>query len=439
MDSVTLATRAADLSPPDDMDAEPTAAPSPALPRPWSRPPLIRLRFQLPLLVFATAILPGLVLRLPGFWAVHALTSASNSFVLACVSSVVPGITSFAQVAPSVGAAYAVGLIGVLLVRLDYSRSFLLLSAASCLVVLAGLWLYYRRRSIATVYLVPGAAAPDSPRLKIEPLVAPTAELHRNALVAADLKADLSPAWQHFILNAALAGIPVHDCRTLAEAATGKVEIEHLSENTLGSVLPSLPYLKVKRLLDFLVALLVLPLALPLMAVVALAIRLDDGGPALFRQRRVGFRGRAFTVLKFRTMNVAPADPRLCPVEAAMTRDRDERVTRVGRILRRHRIDELPQLFNILKGEMSWIGPRPEAVPLARLYDSEIAFYGYRHMVRPGITGWAQVNQGHVVEVADIRDKLHYDFFYIKNFSAWLDGLIAARTVRILLFGKGAR
>jgi lipopolysaccharide/colanic/teichoic acid biosynthesis glycosyltransferase len=122
-----------------------------------------------------------------------------------------------------------------------------------------------------------------------------------------------------------------------------------------------------------------------------------------------------------------------------MTKDDDARITRVGTFLRRHRIDELPQILNILKGEMSWIGPRPEAEPLARFYEKQIPFYGYRHMVRPGITGWAQVNQGHVVEVDDIRDKLSYNFFYIKNFSAWLDALIAARTIRILLFGKGAR
>lgn len=114
-------------------------------------------------------------------------------------------------------------------------------------------------------------------------------------------------------------------------------------------------------------------------------------------------------------------------------------ISRVGRILRRHRIDELPQVLNIIKGEMSWIGPRPEAELLAYFYEMQIPFYGYRYLVRSGITGWAQVNQGHVVEVDQIRDKLNYDFFYIKNFSAWLDVLIAGRTLKIMLLGKGAR
>src|SRR5690606_16733904 len=121
------------------------------------------------------------------------------------------------------------------------------------------------------------------------------------------------------------------------------------------------------------------------------------------------------------------------------TVERDARITGPGRFLRRCRLDELPQILNILRGEMSWIGPRPEAVPLSRLYESGLPFYRYRHIVRPGITGWAQVNQGHVAAVDEVLDKLHYDFFYIKNFSIWLDMLITLRTIRVVLTGKGAR
>ena len=115
------------------------------------------------------------------------------------------------------------------------------------------------------------------------------------------------------------------------------------------------------------------------------------------------------------------------------------RVTSVGRFLRRYRIDELPQILNILRGEMSWIGPRPEAVPLAEWYESQIPFYAYRHIVRPGITGWALVHQGNVAEIEAATGKLHYDFFYIKYFSPWLDVLIVAKTVGILMSGRGAR
>jgi lipopolysaccharide/colanic/teichoic acid biosynthesis glycosyltransferase len=177
-------------------------------------------------------------------------------------------------------------------------------------------------------------------------------------------------------------------------------------------------------------------LAVPMM-VLAVAIRLDSPGPALFRQRRLGLAGKPITVYKFRTMKVHDAgeDER----SAAMTGDRDDRITRLGAFLRRSRIDELPQIINILKGEMSWIGPRPEALVLSNWYVGEIPFYRYRHVVRPGISGWAQVNQGHVADVDQVHEKLQYDFFYIKYFSPWLDLLILFRTIKTMLTGFGSR
>jgi lipopolysaccharide/colanic/teichoic acid biosynthesis glycosyltransferase len=122
-----------------------------------------------------------------------------------------------------------------------------------------------------------------------------------------------------------------------------------------------------------------------------------------------------------------------------ITRENDVRITRIGRWLRRARIDELPQIINILKGEMSWIGPRPEASKLSAWYESEIPFYRYRHVVVPGITGWAQVSQGHVAEIHDVRTKLQYDFYYIRNFSLWLDLLIIAKTIKTMLTGFGSK
>ena len=122
-----------------------------------------------------------------------------------------------------------------------------------------------------------------------------------------------------------------------------------------------------------------------------------------------------------------------------LTVEDDERITRVGKFLRRTRLDEIPQVINILRGEMSFIGPRPEALPLSDWYEQELPFYSYRHIVRPGLTGWAQVNQGHVAELEEVSHKLQYDFYYIKNFSAWLDIVIVLRTIRIVLFGFGWR
>jgi lipopolysaccharide/colanic/teichoic acid biosynthesis glycosyltransferase len=187
------------------------------------------------------------------------------------------------------------------------------------------------------------------------------------------------------------------------------------------------------------VAVALLPLLIPLFALVAIAIRLDSPGPIFFRQKRVGFAGRMFEVVKFRTMRQRSTAEVGDERRAAMTASGDSRITRVGRFLRRTRIDELPQVINILRGQMSWIGPRPEALSLSRWYSAEIPFYSYRHIVKPGVTGWAQVNQGHVTDLSDVHDKLRYDFYYIKHFSTWLDLLVLIRTIRIVVGGFGAK
>ena len=126
-------------------------------------------------------------------------------------------------------------------------------------------------------------------------------------------------------------------------------------------------------------------------------------------------------------------------LEGDVTKDGDQRITRVGKFIRKVRIDEVPQLINVVMGEMSIIGPRPETIHLSKLYEAEIPNYRYRHVVRPGITGWAQVRQGHVAAVSDAVEKLEYDFFYVKNFSLWLDLLIAYKTLRVMLTGFGAK
>jgi lipopolysaccharide/colanic/teichoic acid biosynthesis glycosyltransferase len=251
--------------------------------------------------------------------------------------------------------------------------------------------------------------------------------------IVADLRADLATEWERYIAQAALSGVPVYHWKQIAETLNGTVDIEHLSENTLGSLLPSSLYLRLKRMIDCFLAILALPVVALIALPTALAIRLLDGGPVFFFQERMGLGARPFTMIKFRTMRSCGGEERL------FTEENDQRITRVGRVLRRYRIDELPQILNILRGEMSWIGPRPEAVPLAEWYESQIPFYAYRHIVRPGITGWAQVHQGNVAEIEAATGKLHYDFFYIKYFSPWLDVLIVAKTVGILLTGRGAR
>jgi len=253
--------------------------------------------------------------------------------------------------------------------------------------------------------------------------------------IVADFSADMPDEWERFLADAALAGRIVYQVKQLAESLTGRVELEHLSENSFGSLVPARGYFHLKGLIDFVFALALLPIVLPVMGVIALAITFDSKGPVLFRQERVGHAGSNIIVYKFRTMHQL----------GARGRDRDElmmdedRITRVGRFLRRHRLDELPQIFNILKWQMSWIGPRPEAELLSVWYADEIPFYRYRHVVKPGISGWAQVNQGHVAGVDDVYVKLQYDFYYVKYFSPWLDLLIFLRTIKTMLTGFGSR
>lgn len=275
-------------------------------------------------------------------------------------------------------------------------------------------------------------------RIEWRVLNAPNADTSDVSAIAADLRADLPDEWERRLTDCALTGLPVYHSKHLLESLTGQVELEHLSENSFGSLVPVSAYMTIKHLIDWAAAAIVLVILSPALLLLALAIRLDSPGPAVFRQCRIGYQGVSFTVYKFRSMTVkrnAVDDAR----SHAMTQSNDQRVTRIGRFLRTSRIDELPQLVNVLKGEMSWIGPRPEAEVLSRWYEAEIPFYRYRHIVRPGITGWAQVSQGHVAEVEDVRHKLHYDFYYIRHFSPWLDILIVARTIRTMLTGFGAR
>ncbi|REC93600.1 exopolysaccharide biosynthesis polyprenyl glycosylphosphotransferase [Kushneria indalinina] len=251
--------------------------------------------------------------------------------------------------------------------------------------------------------------------------------------VIVDLSCDLSDEWQRFLADCTIMRIPVYDARRFGEASTGRIGLDQIHGNRYGSLMPRTGYELLKRLADIAAVLLMLPAALPLMGVAAIMIKRDDPGPILFRQRRSGFQGEEFDVYKMRSMYVNPDDVR--PTQEG----EDPRITKVGKYLRKYRIDELPQLFNVLKGEMSLIGPRPETPALTEAYERDIPFFRYRHVVRPGISGWAQVEQGYASEVEGSRTKLEYDFYYIRNFSFWMDLLVVIRTIRTIFTGSGAR
>jgi len=255
--------------------------------------------------------------------------------------------------------------------------------------------------------------------------------------IVADLHAALPREWEQALARAALNGSPIYHVKEISESLTGKVEIEHLSENAFGNLAPNASYGAMKSLLERLLAVVALIAFSPILLLACIAIKLDSSGPVIFRQKRVGYRGHHFTIFKLRTMSAV--SELKDGIEADITVANDSRVTRVGRWLRDLRIDEMPQLLNVLRGEMSIIGPRPETVKLSKWYEERLDFYPYRHVVLPGITGWAQVCQGHVASMSDVYHKLQYDFYYIKNYSLWLDIVVAMRTVGVMIKKFGAR
>lgn len=351
-----------------------------------------------------------------------------------------PGVAAAGYILPTFALTYGLVFATIFFFRFDYSRFQAAASFIQSTLWYFGLSLVTRRLDAHRLAIIPGG---DINRLESIPGVnwhripSPDMVVEYATGVVADLRADLSDEWERYIADRALSGTPVYHVKQISESLTGRVEIEHLSENTLGSLNPNQAYLKMKQAIDWGSALFVLAVFSPLLLFVAIAVKVDSPGPALFKQKRMGYRGQPYEVYKFRTMKLS--DTAVDEKEAAITKAGDERITRLGQLLRKSRIDELPQAFNILRGEMSWIGPRPEALVLSKWYEAELPFYRYRHIVRPGITGWAQVNQGHVAAVDDVLEKLHYDFYYIKNFSPWLDMLIVFRTMRTMLTGFGAR
>lgn len=240
------------------------------------------------------------------------------------------------------------------------------------------------------------------------------------------------------LLNCRLQGTRVTDLPAFFERVNGEVPVESLKASWLiygDGFRQGLGRTIVKRIFDVLAATLLFIPGIPIMLLAALAIFLETGGPVLLRQERVGLGGRTFSLLKFRSMHKdAEQDGRPRWANAG-----DARITRVGRFIRRTRIDELPQLFNVLKGDMSFVGPRPERPFFVAQLSEKIPFYGARHSVKPGITGWAQVRYPYASSVEDACKKLQFDLYYVKNHTLPLDLVILFETVRVVLLGEGAR
>jgi exopolysaccharide biosynthesis polyprenyl glycosylphosphotransferase len=230
----------------------------------------------------------------------------------------------------------------------------------------------------------------------------------------------------------------VDDGTSILEKVTGKIEIDELHPSWMifgdGFRLTHTHWF-LRRIISTLLALLLSVLTLPLTPVIALLIKLTSRGPVLYRQKRVGLRGQVFDCFKFRTMR-SDAEADSGPTWAS---DDDPRITRVGKFLRRSRLDEIPQIWNVLRGDMAFVGPRPERPEFVAKLNHEIPYYNVRHAARPGITGWAQINYGYGSSVQEAKEKLRFDLYYIRNVSVMLDLLIVFYTLRTVIIGRGVR
>ena len=284
----------------------------------------------------------------------------------------------------------------------------------------------------------PAAVAGAVNRADIASLPRPSAALGATEVVLA-LEERRNALPLNDLLRIKTTGVEVHDFSSFLERETGRVDLDSLNPSWLifsdgfsaGRRLSSWG----KRLFDVAVSLAGLVLFAPLILIAGIAVKLESKGPVFYRQRRVGLYGETFDVIKLRSMRTDAE----VGGKAVWAQKDDPRVTRVGRFIRQTRIDELPQVWSVLKGEMSFVGPRPERPQFVADLEDRLPYYAERHVVKPGITGWAQINYPYGASIEDAREKLEFDLYYAKNYTPFLDLLILLQTARVVIWPEGAR
>lgn len=371
-------------------------------------------------------------------------TSSANAVAYIAVFSIIrrlrkfPGTQSISYILPTLALTWLIVVAILFFFRFEYSRfvlgvSYLIVNFWA--IVIFQIRKKYKKLKLALVPLGRATLLKNGVEANVNVLDKPDLAGRRYDGVVADLHSpDLSPDWEKFLARCTLSRIPVFHYKQIQEALTGRVKIDHLAENEFGVLLPSPFYEFLKRLLDISLVLASAPIWIPVIFITGIVIKIESRGPVFFTQERVGRANRSFIVYKLRSMC---QDSEKYGAQFATAGDM--RVTRVGRFIRKTRIDELPQFLNVLKGDMSLIGPRPEQRIFVDQFEQEIPFYAYRHVVRPGITGWAQVVHGYAADADDTRVKIEHDFYYIKHLSLWLDLLIIFKTIRTIVTGFGAR
>lgn len=347
-----------------------------------------------------------------------------------------PGGRGFSYNASITLALIASAMLVILAFRLGYSRSTLFVGFALLLGVQFVNFIINRRYRKLKFALLPNVQINNkesAENICFRDLASTElCETRYDALIV-DTESKIEDNWLRYVAHHSAAGTTIISSKALNEAINGKVDLNMLSIHDMDSLQPSAIYVIAKRLVDIASAILLSPIVLPVSLLVALVIRFESKGPVFFVQERVGRKNITFRMYKFRSMIPEDDDtPRFADMD-------EHRITGFGSFIRKFRLDELPQFLNVLKGDMSLIGPRPEQAGFVTKFEEEVPFYSYRHIVRPGITGWAQVSQGYAVCTESTREKVEHDFFYIKNLSLWVDILIVLKTIKTIVTGFGAK
>jgi exopolysaccharide biosynthesis polyprenyl glycosylphosphotransferase len=326
----------------------------------------------------------------------------------------------------------------IALTRSYYSRPFLLVDGSLTMIWAFTRYRMQRRphaRRLAVIPIGDRSILEDIPTVRFVALKNPR-NFTRASFdgIVLDMHADIPQEWVKFLADSVMQQIRIYHTASLVESIAGRVSLQHLAALHVDNLQPLPWFNPLKRGTDLLVTILAAPFLLAIGLVLAILIRLGSKGPAIYRQRRISAKGREFTLLKFRSMRAdAEVDG------AQFTTENDPRITRLGHWMRKTRLDELPQFWNILKGDMSLVGPRPERPNFVEQYEREIPNYNLRQIVRPGLTGWAQIETGYSSDTEGTIRKLERDLYYVKYRSLALDTFIIYRTVKTVFFGSGAR
>lgn len=361
---------------------------------------------------------------------------------LSCVATL-PKITKFRLVdkklyiLPVILSIYCIVILAIVLVRIDYSRPTLFHGFSIVL-----FWLFISTQLNRNELLLKLTAINNfdidslnsNQRIEVSIITPPYRFENIQQGLVVNLHNPLNAEQEKFIADCSINNIAVYHSETITEMIEGKVQTMYLSENSLGSLRANPSYGIIKPFWESLIIISSLPFLLALIIIISLLIKLESRGPILYTQTRVGRGGKTFKIYKFRSMEKG------CPKAGSkFATEESERVTAIGKFIRKTRIDEIPQFFNVLKGEMALIGPRPEQAQFVTNFEQEIPFYGYRHMVKPGITGWAQTVQGYTADTETTKEKLAHDLYYIKYLSFWLDVNIFFKTIKTVITGFGAK